>query len=451
MKQANAEKLERPGSFQPYLIWIFAILLAVPVAVFLRPGFFFVWDDWTALLQLTHDTFWNYVTQADGEQWFPTFRLVYFSMVKVFGESYSLMLLLSCMAAGINAFLIFLFLRRRWPDGTSLTFSLLYAMASVHKQSAWMAYLINYEISLGFFLGALVLTDRYIRSPSFLLLVGIGLCEWFSITAHNFALMSVSAIPLYALLAGAERNRREFWRLAFATGLIYLLFTIGYLTYAGKAGASSQNHEILSNLPGPAFLVYWFYGSFLYPICYLFGGGLGPVATAVVGAVLLAASLFLIFFRGEREEKRLALWALLFNALPFILVGLARYKFALIQAGNPRYGIFTLVGAVILMVTAWRIVARHIRSGLLNRVLPVLFLVVLFAGQALNVLLSEHHFRTTAATALRCYQELDAGVTSHEPAGGQDRKFCTDDVHPFLTRNQAMAIRNLLKNNCSSP
>jgi hypothetical protein len=451
MKQANVEGLQRPGSLQPYLIWIFAVLIAVPVAVFLRPGFFFISDDWTALLQMARNTFWNYVNLADGELWFPTFHLVYFSMIKVFGETYSLMLLLSCMATGINAFLIFLFLRRHWPDGTSLAFSLLYAMASVHKQSAWTAYFINYEISMGFLLGALVLTDRYIRSPSFLLLVWIGLCEWFSITAHNFSLLSASAIPLYALLAGGERNRREFWRLAFATGIIYLLFTIGYLIYAGKAGASSQNHEILSSLPGPAFLVYWFYGSFLHPICYLFGGGLGPVVTAVVGAILLVASLFLIFFRGKREEKRLALWSLLFNALPFILVSLARYKTSLIQAGNPRYGIFTLVGAIILMVTAWRIVARNIRLELLNRVLPVLFLLVLFTGQGLNVLLSEPHFRNKAATALRCYRELDAGVTAAECAGGDNRKFCTDEVHPFLTWNQAMAIRNLLKNNCSSP
>jgi hypothetical protein len=42
-------------------------------------------------------------------------------------------------------------------------------------------------------------------------------------------------------------------------------------------------------------------------------------------------------------------------------------------------------------------------------------------------------------------------VTSPESTGGDDVKFCTDEVHPFLTRNQAMAIRNLLKNNCSSP
>ena len=450
VNEGRLARLVRTGEFQHHLVWMLPWMLALPVVVFWRPGFFFIEDDWTALIQMLQGTFWNYLNQTDAEQWFPTFHFVYFIMIKAFGDNYGLLLLVNCLATGINTCLVFLFLRRHWPDWISLVFSLLYGAACVHTASAWHAYNVCYILCFGFFMGALLLTDRYLRVPSLLLLAGIGLCEWLAITSHSFAIMTISAIPLYGLLMGGERGRGIFLRLACVTALVYVLFALGYLTFAGARAASSQNHEILSGLPGFGYLLYWFYGSYLYPACHLFGGGLSRPATFIVGIFFLGVSLSVIFLRGQPREKRLAVWALLLNALPFLLVGMARYKMGVDQAGGHRYGIFTLVGAMLILVTAGRILAGSPRPRFLNRTLLLFCIGFLFAGQFIGIHLKQAAYRRMSGAALGCYQELDSKMSPTGSAGEGDITFCPK-AHPFLTRSQAMAIRSLLRDGTISP
>ena len=89
------------------------ILLAVPPALFWRAGFFYILDDWTSLIHMVSYPFWQYVVTPDGDQWFPLFNLVYYGLVKVVGENYGILVLVNCLGTGVNALLIYLFLRRQ--------------------------------------------------------------------------------------------------------------------------------------------------------------------------------------------------------------------------------------------------------------------------------------------------------------------------------------------------
>ena len=154
----------KPAPLPAHPLLVLLVLLALPVIIFWRPVFFYILDDWTALIQMAERPFGQYLVTPDGEQWFPFFHLVYYGLVKIAGEHYSLLVLINCLGTGVNAFLLYNFFRRHWEPGLALTLSLLYAVAAVHHATAWNAFYFGYLMSLGFFLGALLLTDGY-RTP----------------------------------------------------------------------------------------------------------------------------------------------------------------------------------------------------------------------------------------------------------------------------------------------
>ena len=146
--------------------------------------------------------FGQYLVTPDGEQWFPFFHLLYYGLVKIAGEKYSILVLINCLGTGVNAFLLYNFCRRHWEPGLALTLSLLYAMSAAHHAIAWNAFYFGYLLSLGFFLGALLITDRYLHAPSGGKLWGIGVCAALSILSHNYPLLGLLALPLYILIIG---------------------------------------------------------------------------------------------------------------------------------------------------------------------------------------------------------------------------------------------------------
>ncbi len=90
MGQGNAPNPgnSRPASIldRPFLVLL--LLLAVPVIIFWRPIFFYMMDDWTALIQMVQYPFGQYLVTPDGEQWFPFFHLIYYGLVKIAGLHY---------------------------------------------------------------------------------------------------------------------------------------------------------------------------------------------------------------------------------------------------------------------------------------------------------------------------------------------------------------------------
>ncbi len=420
------------------------LLLAVPVLIFWRPIFFYIMDDWTALIQMAQLPFEQYLVSPDGEQWFPFFHLVFYGLVKAAGERYSLLVLINCLGTGVNAFLLYLFFRRHFRWGLALTLSLFYAGAAVHHAVAWNGFYVGYLLSLGFFLGALLLTDSYLKSPTGAALWGIGLLAGLSVLSHNYPLTGLAALPLYALILGEGDRRQKFWPLALVVGAVYLIFAAGYLKFAGVSAASSHNHQVFSGLPGPAYLVHLVYGAWLSPFFYLFWGHYHfPVAAYVAGVSLMITSLAVVWHWGGTPERRLVLWALAANVLPFVLVSLTRYQRSVNQAFVARYGIFTLIGALILVGTAWQLLNDRMPQKLWFHLLTLALLAVMAYGQIFSLPRWHDKYLEMSRAARSCYQKLnresDAGAIPAE----EYRKFCPT-AHPALSRSQAAAIRRFL-------
>lgn len=423
------------------------ILLAVPVLVFWRSGFFFIQDDWTALAQMAGNPPWRFLGLPDGEQWFPLCHLVFYGLIRAFGTQYSLLVLTNCIGTGLNAFLFHLLLRRHLEFTKSLVLSAIYASAAVHHAIAWNSFYVCYILSLGFLLGALLLADDYARAPSGFLLAGIGFCALCSVLAHNYTLLGLPLIPLYAvLMLSPEARRTRWWPSAVTIVVVYILFAVGYLSFAGPAAPASHNQEVLSSLPGPGYPVHWFFGSFLSPFLYLFWGHFHfPVWDYVAGVALLVLTAGVIWRWGEPAEKRLALWACLFNSLPMLLVSLTRYQRALNQAFVARYAVFTLLGALLLLGTAWKIMER--KTSLRRRfALPAAALAVLMiAGQVFSLPRWLDGYAKMSRASLEFYQSLDTGKR-FDPAFLQRpvNEFWMDVRIP-LTGAQFLEIRRFLE------
>jgi len=442
----------RPSAIQDHPFLVLLLLLALPVIIFWRPIFFYMMDDWTALIQITHYSFGKYLVTPDGEQWFPFFHLIYYGLVHLAGIHYSLLVLINCLATGVNAFLVYCFFRRHLMPGLALGLSVVYAVAALHHTVAWNAFYFGYALSLGLFLGALLLTDSYGRAPSGAKLWGIGLCALLSILSHNYPLVGLLALPLYLLLVRKSRSRRAVWRVAGVIGAVYLLFAIGYFSFAGVHAATSHNHGIFKGLPGYAYFLHMFSGAFLAPFFYLFWGFYHfPIPAYVAGVALLTLSLVVIWRWGEPGDKRLAVWALLLNLLPFFLISLTRYERAVDQAYVARYGIFTLIGALLLVGTAWRLGAPKISHPRWARALAGVMLAVMVGGQLFSLHLWTAKYLVISRAARKCFTVLNRDGGADGRLTAQDfAKFCPT-AHPTITAAQAQAIQRLLQGKPKQP
>ena len=366
-----------------YLGLIALVFLALPVAMFWRPGsFFFIEDDWDILSRMVSLPFWHFLAQPDGEVWMPLSRAVYYGLTRTFGERYDMLLLINCLLGGLLAFWFYLFLRQHLPALTALVLGLFYAGAAALSSLTQVAFYNNALLCFNFFLLALLLTHHYLQTASRYSLAGIALCVWLSLISWNFTLLAVWALPLYVAILGGWGERRKFYAVSAAVGLPFLLFVLGYFTFAGFTAAATHNRGIVSGVPGPTYLLHWLFGACLSPFFYLFWGHYHfPVWAFVWGGATLAATLGLIWRWGNLQEKRLALWAMVLNGLPFFLVSLARYQRGVLQAYAPRYAVYTLMGTLILLATAWSIGKRHWRYGPAVRFLPIVVLALMIGGQ----------------------------------------------------------------------
>jgi hypothetical protein len=436
----------KPTSSHEHPLLVLLLLLAIPVVVFWKPIFFYILDDWTALIQMAEHPFGRYLVTPDGEQWFPFFHLVYYGLVKIAGERYSLLVFINCLGTGVNAFLVYLFFRRHWEAGLAFTLSVIYALAAVHHAIVWNAFYVCYLLSLGFFLGALLLTDRYMRAPSWGKLGGIGLCAGLSVLSHNYPLAGLLTLPLYLLVVGEKVSRRAIWALVAVIGLVYLVFLAGYLEFAGLHAAASRNLKIFSGIPGFTYPLHLVSGAVISPFLYLFWGFYHfPIPVYIAGVGLLAVSLAVIWRWGARADQHLALWALLANLLPFMLVSLTRYQRSVAQAFVSRYGIFTLIGALLLLGTAWRLLAPRIPHRWQANVLAGVMLTVFVHGQLFSLPLWTAKYQEMSRLARKCYLTLNRSAQASQTITAEEyRKFCPD-AYPTISPGQAREIRRLLR------
>lgn len=435
-----------PRSF--YLGLVALIFLVLPVAMFWRPGaFFFVEDDWAILSQMVSHPFWKYVSMPDGEVWMPLSRAVYYGLTRAFGERYDILLLVNCLAGGLLAFWFYLFLRQHLPSLTALVLGLIYGGAAALTSLTQVAFYNNALLCYNFFLLALLLTHHYLQTASRAALGGIALCVWLSLISWNFTLLAVWSLPLYVAILGGRGERRKFYGVSLAVALPFLIFVLGYFTFAGFTAAASHNRGIVSGFPGPYFLLHWLFGACLSPFFYLFWGHYHyPVWAYAWGGAALVLSLGVIWRWGDLREKRLGLWALILNGLPFLLVSLARYQRGVNQAFAPRYAVYTLMGALILLGTAWTIGKRRLGSGPVVRLLPPVVLALMIGGQIFSLPGWEKLYGDMSRASRDFYQGLN--LAGEGLGGGPGDRVPPQFWYPerlHLTWGQAVNIRRFLR------
>jgi hypothetical protein len=432
----------------PRPLWAALLLLATPVIMFWRPyqPFFFIQDDWRALMQMTGLSFGQYLTTPNTEHWYPLSNLIYYGLIRAVGDHYSVLVLVNCLAAGAIAFLLYRFYRLHLPPGPALALGFFYALAGAHPATVWNSSYICFLLALGFFLGALWSTHRYLLAPSGVGLLKVGVCAGLSVLSNNFTLLGLAALPLYGALLGAGGARRRFWPLAAAVGLVYLFFGVGYAHFAGLPAAATLNHRVLSGLPGPAYLLHIFYGAVLAPFFYLFWGYYHfPIWAYVAGVTVLVLSSAAIWWWGTAREHRLGLWLLLLNLLPLLLVSLVRYQKSPDQAFVPRYAEYTLMGALLLVGTAWVILSRKLPPRpWAQTLLPVGFFALLVLGQVRGLPHWQQKYLEMSQASRNFYEDLARpGAGSDRPPEAEARKFLPWD-YQGLTRGQALAVRRFL-------
>jgi hypothetical protein len=417
---------------------IFLTLLLVPVAFYWRYDLFFLWDDWTELDFISHNNFTTYLVMPNGEIFFPFFHLIFYVLVKFVGEYHGVFVLVNCLGTGVAAFLIYLFFRNHLSPNLALVFSLLYAGSAVHSAIAWNAFYLCYILCLIFFMAALLLIDSYIRSPSYLALWGIGLFAFLSIHSHNYTLLALLVLPLYVLFMGGVRAMRKASGLAGVVGLVLLIFAGEYLTFAGIKSTTFFNQGVLSTVPDYTFFTFWICGAFLSPVYFLFGGHFQvPLLAVIIGILMLGSCLLVIGVMGTPRERRLGLWALLLNALPFLMVSLGRYMFTYDYAFTARYVFFTLVGALLLAGITWTILYRRAPAGNFRRRLAFGIISVMLCGQIFTMACWQKGYLHMSHKALNSYQATESLVN--------DELLLVNPQHP-LGVSQVSAIRQFLKN-----
>jgi hypothetical protein len=255
--------------------------------------------------------------------------------------------------------------------------------------------------------------------------------------------LGLLALPLYILLAG-DGTARRFWAVSGVVAGVYLVFAWGYLTFPGLKSANSHNQLIFAGLPGLGYLEHLLFGAFFSPFIYLFWGHFHfPDWARVVGIAVLCLSFAAICLWGDSRERRWCLWILLLNALPFVLVSLTRHQRSINQAFVPRYGIFTLIGALLLLGTAWRILSSRTWAPRKASLLAIGLLAVMFAGQIAALPKWEEKYLEISRLSEFCYREYSNANGSAEIYRESFQKFCPG-AYPYLTRIQVSAIHRFL-------
>jgi hypothetical protein len=452
-KLAQALTAAKQAALQLPRFWVALVLMAAAVLAFWRPYYFFIHDDWRTLALMVDQPLKQYVLQPEGEEWFPIFHLAFFGLVRTFGDHYGWMILVTCLGTGLSAFLLYLFLKRHLRPDLALALSLFYAVAPVHLATAPMAFYLCYGLCLAFFLAALLLTDRFSRSPSLGLLLMIGLCGTLSVFSHNYTLLALAALPLYPLFTGNPGNRREFWALSAVFLALGLVFALGYFKFAGVKAASSINHGLFTRFPFWYFPLHWFAGAYAAPFTYVFyNDRLPPGLQLAIGAIFFGLITAVIFSWGNRGEKRLGLWALALNGLPFLTVSLVRCNFSLGQAFSHRYGVFTFLGALLLVGLAWTIAGRKLPHRPWAQVLlPLGVMAGIILGQFWHTPGIQNLYKDRSHIARITYEYYGENpaddLNSPEEAS---RIFLIPD-YPFLTEGQIVAIRRFLQDPAGGP
>lgn len=430
---------------------IVLLFLVIPIILFWRRDLFFIRDDWSWLLLMVDNNLWVYSLMADGEVLMPVTRFIYYTLIHLFGINYAWLILINCLLTGFNGFLLYLIFKSHFKPNLALALSLLYVVTAVHSATAQMAFYICAILCLSFFLLSLFFTQIYVRRPSTMSLLGIGLFAWLSVNSWNFSLLGIWTLPIYAALFWRGGAKRHLFGLIAVIGLVFLGFTAEYFMFNGLAGAKSHNPQLFSQFLSSSYFAHWGVGSILAPLYFLFRIEFRWQIKVVIGLAIFLSTVGLIMRAGNPSEKKLCLWAILVNALPFSLVSLARHHFHFGQAFSDRYGIFTIIGALFILGATWQIIADKLPARLSTHVaLPLVILAAMIGAQVHALPISTRLYVALSQEAKIRYNNLrdDEVRAKLSVAPEKDRLFFNQNqpfpVHPFLNNGAAVTIYNYL-------
>jgi hypothetical protein len=430
---------------------ILLLFLVIPIILFWRRDLFFILDDWSLLLLMVDTNLWVYTRMADGEVFMPVTRFIYYILIHLFGVHYEWLILINCLLTGLNGFLLYLIFKSHFKPNLALALSILYVAAAVHSATAQMAFYICAILCLGFFLLSLLFTQIYVRRPSTMSLLGIGLFAWLSVNSWNFSLLGIWTLPIYAALFWGGGAKRHLLGLIAVIGLVFLGFTAEYFMFNGLAGAKSHNPQLFSQFLSFSYFAHWGVGSFVAPVNFLFGVEFRWQTKIVIGLAIFLSTVGLIMRAGNLSEKKLCLWAILLNALPFSLVSLARHHFHVGQAFSDRYGIFTIIGVLFILGATWQIIADKLPARLSTHVvLPLVILAAMIGVQVHTLPISTRLYVELSQEAKFRYNNLrdDAVRANLSGAAEKDRLFFNQNqpfpVHPLLNNGHAVSIYHYL-------
>jgi hypothetical protein len=430
MEQNRSE----PTEFPTFVVAL--LLLVLPVAFYWRQDLFFMWDDWTELDLMAHNPFWKYLIMPDGEIFFPFFHLIFYGLIKLSGEHYGILVLVNCLGISLVSFLLYLFLKYHLNHKASLLISLVYAGGTIQQAIVWNAFYLSYILSLFFFILALLLTERYLRSTSYNLLPAIGLCCFFSIHSHNYTVLAVVALPVYAVLTRDTKETKKSLALGGVVTIVIFSFIWEYLMLVGFNGLTFYNRGIFSGFPGPTFFPHWFAGSLLSPLSFLFlGHNQSILLVFIFGLLIFSGIMAVILLFGGPRERRLAIFAVLINALPFMSVSLVRHQISISQALMVRYIFFSMVGVMFLAGIALKLISVRLTKNIWVRLLPIALITIMISGQLLGLPIWQRGYLQLSRKALDNYQEpglfskeTHLWLTPHHPI----QQCQLEDIRRFL-------------------
>ncbi len=424
---------------------LWTLLILLPLSIFWRADFFFIYDDWTELFAMSSQTWAQYVTGVNGEIWFPVFRAAFLPVVELFRDAYGLYVALNCVLLGVTAILLESLLRRHVPAGVSATLAVFFLFSPVHGVIVWNAFYLCYLMSMVFLLAAALCVHAYAGSGRTGWLAAAGVSGLLAATSHPYALFALFSLPVYALAAGGSpRQALHVLGAACAVGALY----VG--AYLGFAGISRVN--FLAPESGPAssaadFLTHLLYGSFLSPFARALYFS-DPESFWTERALPLAAFCVVlghVLCFAPRRLRLLALWGVAFNATSFALVTLARHQLFVDQALSSRYGFFSWVGILAVFAAWWAMLLRMDIDRIMRVYIPLAALVAVAVSTLAVHPILDGHYTTMSRINRMAFQGF-------RPEGNYQGMSADDAanalVHPELrvfTRSQADGLRDFLR------
>lgn len=421
------------------------ILFFLPLMVFWRPHFFFLFDDWTELFNITQSGFAHYVFSPNGEVWFPLFRTFFYFLVKIIGENYGAYIAINCFLLGVNAMLFNAIIRRHLNSGIAGTLSIVFAISSANSVIVWNAFYLCYLLSLLFFFIAWLRVIRFLTQDSEHTPYSLLVYSLASLTCHPYLFLAFWIFPLYAILLDRRAYRKKAIRIGMLVAIALAAYTAVYLLLNSihivsfAAPDTARTFNILS------YLAHLYYGAILSPFTQLnFIADQATVRSfALITGGVLFACLAAVYSFCNATEKSLAFSGICINIFSFALVALERHQLFLQQALSTRYGFFSIIGLLLVFGALWNAILRVKIDKILSVLAPVCCLGYLYClsfGAFATLDAQYTHLARASRLSYEGFTRLSDTYTSDEATAAL--------LYPQLrtfTQGQAAALQALLE------